>query len=163
MEFGIFDVIVFYKFVNEVTPEFSEEVRARISQHQHSHVYVCPNSHPEFGIVSTDITLYSSVLSPEEIDAVLFDAMDGNVVFGPRREPGKHNVIVDKLKIRYVFEGDGSEEYVKNLFELIPNDNKNFIHYGDNSLYIWTKLDVEGATDLVLNAIYKMDEPAYLV
>ena len=86
-------------------PEYSEEVQARISQHQHSHVYVCPNSHPELGIVSTDITLYSSMLSVEEIDAVLFDAMDGNVVFGTRKEPGKHNVIVDKLKIRYDFEG----------------------------------------------------------
>ena len=48
MKFGIFDVIVFYKFVDEVTPEYSEEVQSRISQHQHSHVYVCPNSHPEF-------------------------------------------------------------------------------------------------------------------
>ena len=163
MKFGIFDVIVFYKFVDEVTPEYSKEVQARISQHQHSHVYVCPNSHPEFGIVSTDITLYSSILSVEEIGAVLFDAMDGNVVFGTRKEPGKHNIVVDKLKIRYDFEGDGSEEYVKKLFELMPNDNKNFIHYGDSSLYIWTKLDVEGATDLVLNAIEKMDEPAYLV
>lgn len=162
MKFGIYDVIVFYKFVDEVTPEYSEEVQARISQHQHSHVYVCPNSHPEFGIVSTDITLYSSILSVEEIGAVLFDAMDGNVVFGTRKEPGKHNVVIDKLKIRYDFEGDGSEEYVKNLFELMPEDNENFIHYGDRSLYIWTKLDVDGATDLVLNAIEKMDEPAYL-
>lgn len=149
--------------MNEVTPEYSEEVQARISQHQHSHVYVCPNSHPGLGIVSTDITLYSSILSVEEIGAVLFDAMDGNVVFGTREEPGKHNVVVDKLKIRYDFEGDGSEEYVKNLFELMPNDENNFIHYGDSSLYIWTKLDVEGATDLILSAIEKMDEPAYLV
>lgn len=163
MKFGIFDVIVFYKFVDEVTPEYSKEVQARISQHQHSHVYVCPNSHPEFGIVSTDITLYSSILSVEEIGAVLFDAMDGNVVFGTRKEAGKYNIVVDKLKIRYYFEGDGSEEYVKNLFELMPKDNKNFIHYDDSGLYIWTKLDVEGATDLVLNAIEKMDEPAYLV
>lgn len=163
MKFGIYDVIVFYKFVDEVTPEYSEEVQARISQHQHSHVYVCPNSHPEFGIVSTDITLYSSILSVEEIGAVLFDAMDGNVVFGTRKEAGKHNIVVDKLKIRYDFEGDGSEEYVKNLFELMPKDNKNFIHYGDSSLYIWTKLDVDGATDLILNAIEKMDEPACLV
>lgn len=163
MEFGIYDVIVFYKFVDEVTPEYSEEVQARISQHQHSHVYVCPNSHPEFGIVSTDITLYSSILSVEEIGAVLFDAMDGNVVFGTRKEPGKHNIVIDRLKIRYDFEGDGPEEYVKNLFELMPKDNENFIHYGDSSLYIWTKLDVEGATDLILNAIEKMGEPAYLV
>ena len=74
---------------------------------------MCLNSHPELGIVSTDITLYSSVLSVEEIGAVLFDAMDGNVVFGTRKEPGKHNVIVDKLKIRYDFEGENSEEYVK--------------------------------------------------
>lgn len=163
MKFGIFDVIVFYKFVDEVTPEYSEGVQARISRHQHSHVYVCPNSHPEFGIVSTDITLYSSILSVEEIGAVLFDAMDGNVVFGTRKEPGKHNVIVDKLKIRYDFEGENSEEYVKALYDYMPKDNKNFIHYGNSSLYIWTKLDVDGATDLVLNAIGKMDEPAYLV
>lgn len=163
MKFGIYDVIVFYKFVDEVTPEYSEEVQARISQHQHSHVYVCPNSHPEFGIVSTDITLYSSILSVEEIGAVLFDAMDGDVVFGTRKEPGKHNIVIDKLKIRYDFEGENSEEYVKSLFELMPKDNKSFIHYGGSSLYIWTKLDVDGATDLVLNAIEKMDEPAYLV
>lgn len=45
----------------------------------------------------------------------------------------------------------------------MPNDENNFIHYGDSSLYIWTSLDIEGATDLVLNAIEKMDEPAYLV
>lgn len=103
MRFGISDVIVFYKFVDEVTPEYAEEVQARISQHQHPHVYVCPNSHPELGIVSTDITLYSSMLSVEEIGAVLFDSIDGNVVFGTRKETGKHNVIVDKLKIRYDF------------------------------------------------------------
>lgn len=163
MKFGIFDVIVFYKFVDEVTPEYSEEVQARISQHQHSHVYVCPNSHPEFGIVSTDITLYSSILSVEEIGAVLFDAMDGNVVFGTRKEPGKHNIIIDKLKIRYYFDGENSEEYVKALYNYMPNDENNFIHYGDSSLYVWTKLDVDGATDLVLDAIEKMDEPAYLV
>lgn len=153
MEFGIYDVIVFYKFVDEVTPEFAEEVRGRISQNQHDHVYVCPNSHPEFGIVSTDITLYSSVLSVEEMSAVLFDSMDGNVVFGTRKEPGKHNVVIDKLKIRYDFEGENSEEYVKQLYKYMPDDGVNFIHYGDSSLYIWTKLDVEGATDLVLNAI----------
>ena len=163
MEFGISDVIVFYKFVDEVTPEFAEEVRGRITQNQHAHVYVCPNSHPEFGIVSTDITLYSSVLSVEEIGAVLFDAMDGNVVFGTRKEPGKHNIIVDKLKIRYDFEGENSGEYVKAIYNYMPKDNKDFIHYGDSSLYIWTKLDVEGATDLILDAVNKMDEPAYLV
>lgn len=163
MEFGISDVIVFYKFVDEVTPEFAEEVRGRISQNQHAHVYVCPNSHPEFGIVSTDITLFSSVLSVEEMGAVLFDAMDGNVVFGTRKEPGKHNIVIDKLKIRYDFEGENSEEYVKQLYNYMPNDKNNFIHYGDSSLYIWTKLDVEGATDLILDAIEKMDEPAYLV
>lgn len=163
MKFGIFDVIVFYKFVDEVTPECSKEVQARISQHQHSHVYLCPNSHPELGTVSTDITLYSSILSVEEIGAVLFDAMDGNVVFGTRKEPGKHNIVIDKLKLRYDFEGENSEEYVKALYNFMPNDESNFIHYGDSSLYIWTKLDVEGATDLVLNAIERMDEPAYLV
>lgn len=163
MEFGIYDVIVFYKFADEVTHEYSDEVRGRITQNQHSHVYVCPNSHPEFGIVSTDITLYSSVLSVEEMGAVLFDAMDGNVVFGARKEPGKHNIVIDKLKIRYDFEGENSEEYVKQLYNYIPNDKNNFIHYGDSSIYIWTKLDVEGATDLVLNAIEKMDKPAYLV
>ena len=59
--------------------------------------------------------------------------------------------------------GENSEEYVKTLYNYMPNDENNFIHYGDSSLYIWTKLDVEGATDLVLNAIEKMDEPAYLV
>lgn len=152
--------------MDEVTPEYSEEVQARISQHQHSHVYVCPNSHPEFGIVSTDITLYSSILSVEEIGAVLFDAMDGNVVFGTRKESGKHNIVVDKLKIRYDFEGENSEEYVKALYNLMPKDKRNFIHLSESaasSLYIWTKLDVEGATDLVLKAIEKMDEPAYLV
>ena len=163
MKFGIYDVIVFYKFVDEVTPEYSEQVQARISQHQHSHVYVCPNSHPEFGIVSTDITLYSSMLSVEEIGAVLFDAMDGNVVFGTRKEPGKHNIIVDKLKIRYDFEVENSEEYVKALYNYMPNNENNFIHYGGSSLYIWTKLDIDGATDLVLNAVEKMNEPAYLV
>lgn len=163
MEFGISDVIVFYKFVNEVTPEFAEKVRDRISQNQHGHVYVCPNSRPEFGIVRTDITLYSSVLSVEEIGAVLFDAMDGNVVFGSRKEPGKHNIVIDKLKIRYDFEGENSEEYVKQLYNYIPSGKNNFIHYGDSSLYIRTKLDVEGATDLILDAVNKMDEPAYLV
>ena len=163
MNFGISDVIVFYKFVDEVTPEYAEEVRGRISQNQHAHVYVCPNSHPEFGIVSTDITLYSSVLSVEEMSAVLFDAMDGNVVFGVRKEPGKHNIVIDKLKIRYDFEGENSEEYVKQLYNYMLNDKNNLIHYGDSSLYIWTKLDVEGATDIVLNTIEKMDEPAYLV
>lgn len=166
MKFGIYDVIVFYKFVDEVTPEYSKEVQARISQHQHSHVYVCPNSHPELGIVSTDITLYSSILSVEEIGAVLFDAMDGNVVFGTRKESGKHNIVVDKLKLRYDFEGENSEEYVKALYNFMPKDKRNFIHLSESapsSLYIWTKLDVEGATDLVLKAIEKMDEPAYLV
>ncbi len=163
MEFGIYDVIVFYKFVDEVTPEFAEEVRGRITQNQHAHVCVCPNGNPEFGIVSTNIILYSSVLSVEEIGAVLFDAMDGNVVFGTRKEPGKHNVVVDKLKIRYDFEGENSEEYVKQLYNYMPNDKNDFNHYGDSSLYIWTKLDVGGATDLILNAIEKMDEPAYLV
>lgn len=163
MEFVISDVIVFYKFVDEVTPEYAEEVRGRISQNQHSNVYVCPNSHPEFGIVSTDITLYSSVLDVEEMSAVLFDAMDGNVVFGSRKEPGKHNIVIDKLKIRYDFECENSEEYVKQLYNYMPNDKNNFIHYGDSSLYIWTKLDVEGATDLILDAVNKMDEPDYLV
>lgn len=162
MEFGIYDVIVFYKFVDEVTPEFAEEVRGRISRNQHAHVYVCPNSHLELGIVSTDITLYSSVLSVEEVSAVLFDAMDGNVVFGARKEPGKHNIVIDKLKIRYDFEGENSEEYVKQLYNYMPNDKNNFIHYGGSSIYIWTKLDVDGATDLILNAIKKMDEPSYL-
>ena len=124
---------------------------------------MCPNSHPEFGIVSTDITLYSSMLSVEEMSAVLFDSMDGNVVFGTRKGPGKHNVVIDKLKIRYDFEGENSEEYVKQLYAYMPNDNKVFIHYGDSSLYLWTKLDVEGATDLIIDAASKMDEPAYLV
>ena len=163
MEFGISYVIVFYKFVDEVTPEYTEEVRSRISQNQHAHVYVFQNSQPEFGIASTDITLYSSVLSIEEMSAVLFDAMDGNVVFGTRKEPGKRNIIIDKLKIRYDFEGENSEEYVKQIYNYMPNDKNNFIHYGNSSLYIWTKLDIEGATDLVLNAIENMDEPAYLV
>ena len=161
MEFGVYDVIVFYKFADEVTHEYAEEVRGRLRENDN--IYVCPNSHPEFGIVSTDITLYSSVLSVEEMSAVLFDSMDGNVVFGSRKEPGKHNIVIDKLKIRYDFEGENSEEYVKQLYNYMSKDNKNFIHYGDSSLYIWTKLDVEGATDLVLNAIEKMDEPAYLV
>ena len=147
MEFGVFDVIVFYKFVDEVTIEFAEDICKRIAENDN--VYVCPNNHPELGLFSTNITLYSSMLSVEEIGAALFDDMDGNVV--------------DKLKIRYGFEGENSEGYIKNLFELMPKDNKNFIHYGDSSLYIWTKLDVEGATDLVLNAIEKMDEPDYLV
>lgn len=166
MNFVIKDIVVFYKFVDEVTPEHSEEVQARISQNQNSHVYVCPNSHPALGIVSTDITLYSSILSVEEIGAVLFDAMDGNVVFGTRKEPGKHNIIVDKLKLQYVFEGENSEEYVKALYNFMPKDKRNFIHLSESapsSIYIWTELDVEGATDLVLNAIEKMDEPAYLV
>lgn len=161
MKFGIYDVIVFYKFVGEVTIEFAEDICNRISENDDA--YVCPNNHPELGLFSTDITLHSSILSVEEIDAVLFDAMDGNVVFGTRKESGKYNIVVDKLKIRYDFEGDGSEEYVKNLFELMPNDENNFIHYGGSSLYIWTNLDVEGATDLILNAIEKIDEPAYLV
>ena len=159
MKFGIFDVIVFYKFVDEVSQEYVDAILDRLRDN----VYVCPKSYPELGLVSTDITLHSSMLSVEEIGAVLFDAMDGNVVFGTRKEAGKHNIIVDKLKIRYDFEGDGSEEYVKNLFELMPKDNKNFIHYGGSSLYIWTNLDVEGATDLVLNAIEKMGEPDCLV
>lgn len=124
---------------------------------------MCPNSYPELGLVSTDITLHSSMLSVEGIGAALFDAMDGNVVFGTRKELGKHNVVVDKLKIRYDFYGNGSEEYVKALYNFMPNGKNNFIHYGDSTLYIWTKLDVEGATDLVLNAIEKMDEPACLV
>lgn len=161
MKFGIFDVIVFYKFVDEVSQEYVDVVLDRLRDNDN--VYVCPNSYPELGLVSTDITLHSSILSVEEIGAALFDAMDGNVVFGMRKEPGKHNIIVDKLKIRYDFEGDGSEEYVKALYDYMPNDEKKFIHYGDSSLYIWTKLDVEGATDLVLNAIEKMDEPTYLV
>lgn len=161
MKFGIFDVIVFYKFVDEVSQEYVDSVLDRIRENEN--IYVCPNSYSELGLVSTDITLRSSMLSVEEIGAALFDAMDGNVVFGSRKEPGKHNIIVDKLKIRYGFEGENSEECIKNLFDLMPNDNKNFIHYGDSSLYIWTKLDVEGATDLVLNAIEKMDEPACLV
>lgn len=166
MEFMIKDIVVFYKFVNEVTPEYSEEVQARISQHQHSHVYVRPNSHPGIGIVSTDITLYSSILSVEEISAVLFDAMDGNVVFGTRKESGKHNIVVDKLKIRYDFEGENSEEYVKALYNFMPKYKCNFIHLSESapsSIFIWTGLDVEGATDLILNAIEKMDESAYLV
>lgn len=161
MEFGIHDVIVFYKFVDEVTPEFSEEVCNRLRENDN--IYVCPNSHPELGIVRTDITLYSSMLGVEEIGAVLFDAMDGNVVFGTRKEPGKHNIVIDKLKIRYDFEGENSEEYVKQLYNYMPNDENNSIHYGGSSLYIWTKFDVEGAMDLVLNAVNKMDEPTYLV
>ena len=106
------------------------------------------------------------MLSVEEIGAVLFDAMDGNVVFGTRKEPGKHNIVIDKLKIRYDFEGENSEEYVKALYNFMPKDKRNFIHLSESapsSLYIWTKLDVDGATDLVLKAIEKMDEPAYLV
>ena len=161
MKFGIFDVIVFYKFVDEVSQDYVDAILDRLRENEN--IYVCPNSYPELGLVSTDITLHSLMLSVEEIGLALFDSMDGNVVFGTREEPGKHNIIVDKLKIRYGFEGDGSEEYVKNLFELMPKDNKNFIHYGGSSLYVWTKLDVEGATDLVLDAIGKMDEPAYLV
>ena len=161
MKFGIFDVIVFYKFVDEVSQDYVDAALDRLRENEN--IYVCPNSYPEIGLISTDITLYSSTLSVEEIGAAMFDVMDGNVVFGTRKELGKHNIIIDKLKIRYDFDGDGSEEYIKNLFELMPKDNKNFIHYGDSSLYIWTKLDVEGATDLVLNAIEKMDEPAYLV
>lgn len=161
MKFGIFDVIVFYKFVDEVSQDYVDAILDRLRENEN--IYVCPNSYPELGLVSTDITLHSLMLSVEEIGSALFDSMDGNVVFGTRKEPGKHNIIVDKLKIRYDFEGDGSEEYVKNLFELMPKDNKNFIHYGGSSLYVWAKLDVEGATDLVLDAIGKMDEPAYLV
>lgn len=161
MKFGIFDVIVFYKFVDEVSQEYVDAILDRIRDNDN--VYVCPNSYPELGVVSTDITLHSSILSFEEIGAALFDAMDGNVVFGTRKEQGKHNIIVDKLKIRYDFEGENSEEYVKALYNYMPNDENNFIHYGDSSLYIWTKRDVDGATGLVLNAIEKMDEPAYLV
>lgn len=161
MKFGIFDVIVFYKFVDEVSQDYVDAALDRLRENEN--IYVCPNSYPELGLVSTDITLHSSILSVEEIGAVLFDAMDGNVVFGTRKEPGKHNIIVDKLKIRYDFEGENSEEYVKALYDYMPNDENNFIHYGDSSLYIWTKLDVDGATDLVLNAMEKMDEPAYLV
>lgn len=161
MKFGIFDVIVFYKFVDEVTFEYTQGVCDRLRENDN--IYVCPSILPEFGVLSTDITLHSSMLSVEEIGAALFDAMDGNVVFGTRKEPGKHNVVVDKLKIRYDFEGENSEEYVKALYNFMPNDENNFIHYGGSSLYIWTKLDVEGATDLVLEAIEKMDEPAYLV
>lgn len=161
MKFGIYDVIVFYKFVDEVSQEYVDVVLDRLRENDN--IYVCPNSYPEIGLVSTDITLYSSMLSVEEIGAAFFDAMDGNVVFGTSKEPGKHNVIVDKLKIRYDFEGENSEEYVKALYDYMPNDENNFIHYGDSSLYIWTKLDIDGATDLVLNAIEKMDEPAYLV
>lgn len=161
MEFGIYDVIVFYKFVYEVSQEYVDSVLDRLRENEN--IYVCPNSYPELGLVSTNITLYSSMLSVEEIGAELFDAMDGNVVFGTRKEPGKHNIVVDKLKIRYDFEGGNSEEYVKALYDYMPNDENNFIHYGDSSLYIWTKLDVDGATDLVLDAIEKMDEPAYLV
>lgn len=147
--------------MNEVSQDYVDVVLDRLRQNDN--IYVCPNSYPELGLVSTDITLHSLTLSVEEIGAALFDAMDGNVVFGTRKEPGKHNVVVGKLKIRYDFEGENSEEYVKTLYDYIPNDKNNFIHYGDSSLYIWTKLDVEGATDLVLNAIGKMDEPAYLV
>lgn len=161
MKFGIFDVIVFYKFVDEVTQECVDVVLDRLMEN--NNIYVCPNSYPELGLVSTDITLHSSMLSVEEIGAALFDAMDGNVVFGTRKELGKNNIIIDKLKIRYDFEGENSEEYVKALYNYMPNDENNFIHYENSSLYIWTKLDVEGATDLILNAIEKMDEPAYLV
>ena len=164
MKFGIYDVVVFYKFVDEVTIEFSEDICNRISENDN--VYVCPNNHPELGLFSTNITLYSSTLSVDEIGAVLFDAMDGNVVFGTRKEPGKHNIIVDKLKIRYDFEGENSEEYVKAIYNFIPKDKCNFIHLSESapsSIFIWTGLDVEGATDLVLSAIEKMDEPAYLV
>lgn len=160
MKFGVYDVIVFYKFVDEVSQEYVDAILDMLSDNDN--VYVCPNSYPELGLVSTDIALHSSILSVEEIGAALFDAMDGNVVFGTRKEPGKHNVIIDKLKIRYDFEGENSEEYVKTLYNYMPNDENNFIHYGDSNLYIWTKLDVEGATDLVLNAIEKMDEPACL-
>nr|DAN28939.1 MAG TPA: hypothetical protein [Caudoviricetes sp.] len=155
MKFGIFDVIVFYKFVDEVSQEYVDVILDRLRDNDN--VYVCPNSYPELGLVSTDITLYSLTLSVEEIGAVLFGAMDGNVVFGTRKESGKHNIIVDKLKIRYDFEGENSEEYVKALYNYMPNDENNFIHYCDSSLYIWTRFDVEGATDLVLNAIEKMD------
>ncbi len=48
----------------------------------------------------------------------------------------------------------------------MPKDKCNFIHLSESapsSIFICTGLDVEGATDLVLNAIDKMDEPAYLV
>lgn len=161
MKFGIFDVIVFYKFVDEVSQYYVDAALDRLRENEN--IYVCHNSYPELGLISTDITLHSSTLSVEEIGVALFDSMGGNVVFGTRKEPGKHNVIVDKLKIRYDFEGENSEEYVKTLYNYMPNDENNFIHYGDSSLYIWTKLDVEGATDLVLNAIEKMDEPACLV
>lgn len=161
MKFGIFDVIVFYKFVDEVAQEHVGSVLDRLRENEN--IYVCPNSYPELGLVSTDITLHSLTLGVEEIGAALFDAMDGNVVFGTRKELGKHNVVIDKLKIRYDFYGNGSEEYVKALYNFMPNGKNNFIHYGDSSLYIWTKLDVEGATDLVLSAIEKMDEPACLV
>lgn len=163
MQFGIYDVVVFYKFVDGVTIEFSEDICNRIAENDN--VYVCPNNHPELGLFSTNITLYSSTLSVEEIGAVLFDAMDGNVVFGTRKEPGKHNIVVDKLKLRYDFEGENSEEYVKALYNFIPKDKRNFIHLSESapsSIFIWTGLDVEGATDLVLSAIEKMDEPAYL-
>lgn len=164
MQFGIYDVVVFYKFVDEVTIEFSEDICNRIAENDN--VYVCPNNHPELGLFSTNIALYSSTLSVEEIGAVLFDAMDGNVVFGTRKEPGKHNIVVDKLKLRYDFEGENSEEYVKALYNFIPKDKRNFIQLSESapsSIFIWTGLDVEGATDLVLSAIEKMDEPAYLV
>ena len=150
--------------MDEVTIEFSEDICNRIAENDN--VYACPNNHPELGLFSTNITLYSSTLSVEEIGAVLFDAMDGNVVFGTRKEPGKHNIVVDKLKLRYDFEGENSEEYVKALYNFIPKDKSNFIHLSEgapSSIFIWTKLDVDGATDLVLNAIEKMDEPAYLV
>lgn len=161
MQFGIYDVIVFYKFVDEVSQDYVDAALDRLRENEN--IYVCPNSYPDLGLISTDITLHSSTLSVEEIGAALFDAMDGNVVFGTRKEPGKHNIIVDKLKIRYGFEGENSEEYVKALYNYMPNDENNFIHYGDSSLYIWTRFDVDGATDLVLNAIEKMDEPACLV
>lgn len=164
MELGISDVIVFYKFVDEVSQEYVGSVLDRLRENEN--IYACQNSYPELGLVSTDITLYSSILSVEEMGAVLFDAMDGNVVFGTRKEPGKHNIVIDKLKLRYDFEGENSEEYVKALYNFMPKDKRNFIHLSESapsSIFIWTGLDVEGATDLVLNAIEKMDEPAYLV
>ena len=66
MKFGIFDVIVFYKFVDEVSQEYVDAVLDRLRENEN--IYVCPNSYPELGLVSTDITLYSSMLSVENMD-----------------------------------------------------------------------------------------------
>lgn len=158
MEFSIGQIVVFYEFLNPVTPEYAEEVRRRIRENRNSHVFVCPEALGDRVSEVTNITMHSSVLSAEEIGAVLFDAMDGNVVFGGRKEPGKHNIVIKKLKIRYDFDGDGSEEYPKTVYELIPKDGESFVHYGDSSLYVWTQLSVDEATNMVWEAVHKIDE-----